>query len=257
MGRVQKLIRRIIGPAAGAPASVTPVSSGYSIVDTEVVESTALDGWLEDSVARTQHGAYQPLLAEMHAGNPRLDFTVAARAILLTGLENPTLLEVGCGSGYYSEVLSFLSGAAIQYTGLDYSPAMVEVAREHYPGSSFVVGDATALPFERDSFDIVMNGVSLMHILGYRDAIAESRRVARRWCIYHTVPLLMGRQTTVLTKSAYGSPTVEVIFNENELRGLLQENGLIIRHTLDSIPYDLSSVLGEPTFTKTFVCEVQ
>jgi ubiquinone/menaquinone biosynthesis C-methylase UbiE len=193
----------------------------------------------------------------MHAGNPRLDFTVAAQALLMTGLDSSTLLEVGCGSGYYSEVLPLLSGRTVQYTGLDYSPAMVDVARENYPGSEFVVGDATALPFAENSFDIVMNGVSLMHILGYKDAIAESGRVARKWCIFHTVPLLVSRQTTVLTKNAYGSPTVEVIFNEDELRTLLKENGMNIRHTLESIPYDLSDVLGERTVTQTFVCEVQ
>ncbi len=69
------------------------------------------------------------LLADMHRGNVRLDLEIAAQAIAATGLSNPSLLEIGCGSGYYAEVLATLIPGGVRYTGLDYSAPMIERAR--------------------------------------------------------------------------------------------------------------------------------
>jgi len=60
-----------------------------------------------------------------------------------------------------------------------------------------------------------------MHVLEYRQAIAESVRVTRKWCIFHTVPVMLYRSTTLLQKRAYGEPVVEIIFNQAELEALL------------------------------------
>jgi ubiquinone/menaquinone biosynthesis C-methylase UbiE len=196
------------------------------------------------------------LIQEMYEGKPRQDFVVAVDAVRCTGIANPLILEVGCGSGYYSEILPHLLGHPVRYVGLDYSLAMIRLARKRYSNHPFVVGDATALPFPDGSFDTILNGVSLMHILRYESAIFESRRVTRRWCIFHTVPVLQRRETTIMWKKAYGGPTLEIIFNEGHMRTLLQQHGLAIRHVLDSIPYDLEAVLNEPTVSRTYVCEV-
>ena len=51
----------------------------------------------------------------MYAGQPRQDFLVAAEAVRVTGIDEPLLLEVGCGSGYYSEILSYLLECSVRY----------------------------------------------------------------------------------------------------------------------------------------------
>lgn len=231
-------------------------SMEYALIDPETAKSNSYDGWRDEAVAERQEAAWRPLVEQMYSGQPREDLVGAAEAVRRTGLADPLLLEVGCGSGYYSEILSHLLGHPMRYLGLDYSPAMIRLALGRYPGRPFLVGDATALPFADASVDILLNGVSLMHILNYRAAISESRRVARQWCIFHNVPVLQYRETTILRKRAYGEMTVEVIFNEGELRQLLGATGLAIREVMDSIPYDLRAVLGEPTTTRTYVCEV-
>lgn len=251
MKRALRKIARMVGLAGRGSSS--PSSTGYRIVSREEAASGSSDGWLDRSVAEKQDAAFRKLLDGMHAGAPRRDLVVAADAVRATGLAEPSLLEVGCGSGYYCEALPHLLGAPIRYTGLDYSAAMIDVARERYPQTPFVVGDAANLPFEDESFEIVMNGVSLMHILAYERAIAESARVASKWCIFHTVPVLEHRATTYLMKNAYGLPTIEIIFNERELLDLFNTHRLEVCEVFQSLPYDLSAVLGEPTTTRTYV----
>ena len=92
------------------------------------------------------------------------------------------------------------SPAACSYTGIDYSEAMIARARARYPSVAFEVADATRLPYPDDAFDIVFNGVSLMHIIEYQAAIREAARVAGRYCVLHTVPVFDDHQTTYLRK---------------------------------------------------------
>jgi len=215
-----------------------------------------VNGWRHQDTALRQDAAYRSLIDQMLVGQPRQDLLVAAEAVRRTRLPDPLILEVGCGSGYYSEILSHLLGRQVRYVGLDLSHSMTRLALDRYPDRPFVIGDATSLPFADSSFDIVLNGVSLMHTLRYEAAISESRRITRAWCIFHTVPVLHRRATAILRKEAYGEATSEIIFNEVELHHCLRRAGLIVRHALDSIPYDLNAVLGEPTVTKSYICEV-
>jgi SAM-dependent methyltransferase len=237
---------------------ITNVSSGYAVLsDGAPVGGLATEGWCDGEVAATQHAAFQPLLDELRQGRPRRDFQVAADAVRATGLERPTVLEVGCGSGYYAEVFRLLLNGGLVYEGADVSPAMIDLARQTQPGIDFHVADACSLPFESGRFDVVFNGVSLMHIPEWRKAVAEARRVSRRFVVLHTVPLLRHRATTWMTKNAYGRPCVEIIFNEAELLGVLAAAGLRVVQSWPSLVYDLRSVLGESTPTATFLTEIQ
>ena len=174
----------------------------------------------------------------------------------ITGLEDPLIIEVGCGSGWNAEVLTYLLGRPIRYIGMDYSKAMVDLGKRCYPDMPFVVGDATQLPLRDKACDILVSGTVLMHLLRYSEAMAESRRVARRWCIFHTVPVVQRRPTTIMRKFAYRSPVLEIIFNEPELLGLISDSGLVVRNTLESMSYEIADVLGERAMTLTYLCEV-
>ncbi len=211
-------------------------------------------GWLQARTVRRQGNAYRNLIADMRKGEPRLDFAVAAQAVTATGLNHPRLLEVGCGSGYYSEVFGTLVTGGVQYTGLDYSKAMIERARANYPSESFEVGDATRLGYGDASFDIAFNGVSLMHILDYEAAIREAARVAQ-YSILHTVPVFASNDdpTVFLQKYAYGAPVVEIIFSKKELMALCEQAGLSLKSTWTSIPYDVVEVTGRHSIMETYL----
>jgi SAM-dependent methyltransferase len=210
-------------------------------------------GWLAARTVERQERAYQGLIATMKAGDPRLDFRIAAEAVAATGIVEPRLIEIGCGSGYYSEVFGTLLPGNVSYTGIDYSDAMIARARAHYPSTSFDVADATRLPYQDGAFDIVFNGVSLMHIVDYRSAIREAARIAGRYCILHTVPVFDDHQTTFLRKYAYGAPVVEIIFGKQELMSLCEQSGLRLERAWPCIPYDVFSVTGYHSATETYL----
>ncbi|MGC2855632.1 FkbM family methyltransferase [Novispirillum sp. DQ9] len=232
------------------------ISAGYQIIDRAEALAQRGSSWAHRDVALAQEEAFAGLLAAMRANRPRTDLVVAAQAVQASSLHGPSVLEVGCGSGYMADALEHLGGGPVNYRGADSSVAMIDLAREKRPQHEFLIASATALPFHDDDVDIVFNGVSLMHTMDYPLAIAEAARVARHFCIFHTVPVLEKRPTTYLRKFAYGRPTTEVIVNEGELKELFAVCGLRLVQTWNSIPYDLSFILGEPTPTRTYLCAV-
>lgn len=162
-----------------------------------------------------------------------------------------TLLEIGCSSGYYSEVLA-IKDVPLQYSGCDYSPAFIEMAKRYYPELDFQVEDATALGYDDASFDIVVSGCCLLHIADYPAAIQEAARVARTHIIFHRTPVLHLRPTTYFTKQAYGVKTIEIHFNEEELVRLFTANGLRVRG-IATLNADWRQ--GDAYTTKSYLCE--
>ena len=65
---------------------------------------------------------------------------VAAEAVAATGIPNPRVLEVGCGSGYYSEVFATLLKEGVRYTENAVTRAPGSGLTHHYNGmANFVL----------------------------------------------------------------------------------------------------------------------
>ena len=221
------------------------------------VHPKLLLGWKNPRVAARQDSTFAPILQQMREGRPREDFQALAAAMRVTGAVDPLIVEVGCGSAWNAEVLTRLWSRTFRYIGMDYSPAMITLARQRDSRRPYFVGDAAALPLQDHSCDILLSGTVLMHLIGYHAAIRESHRVARRWCIFHTVPVVTKRATTILKKFAYGSPVAEVVFNADEFPRLLDNCGLRLRDVLNSLPHEyLDQVVGERVIARTYVCEI-
>lgn len=85
-----------------------------------------------------------------------------------------TVAEVGCGSG---RGVGELAARGVRAIGVDLDPAMIEVARERWPGSEFHVADATALPLE-DGSVTGYRADKVLHALAEPErAVIEARRV--------------------------------------------------------------------------------
>jgi SAM-dependent methyltransferase len=90
------------------------------------------------------------------------------------------VLDVGCGTG--NATIPAAKRAA-RVTGLDFSPGLIEIARELGADAmvevDWIVGDAQALPFEDHSFDRVISIFGHMFAPDHRAAAEELKRVCR------------------------------------------------------------------------------
>lgn len=99
---------------------------------------------------------------------------------LFTPKAGQTLLDVGCGTGYFSQRFQQLG---LQVTGLDPDLAMIEFAKTKDSQVKYIEGDAQALPFADNSFDYCSAITSLCFITDPEKAIVEMLRVSRHGVI--------------------------------------------------------------------------
>jgi len=118
---------------------------------------------------------------------------------LLAPAPGETLLDVGCGTGYFTRRFAF-DGNAV--TGLDSDSSMLRFARAHNAKDErYVLGDARALPFKDREFDYCVSVTALCFIREQAVALAEMFRVARRRLV---LGLLNRRSLLYLQKGRSG-----------------------------------------------------
>ncbi|MCW5849050.1 MAG: methyltransferase domain-containing protein [Anaerolineae bacterium] len=76
---------------------------------------------------------------------------------LLAPQPGERILDLGCGTGHLTAQIA-QSGATL--VGLDSSPEMIQLARQHYPGLQFVVADAADFQVD-EPFDAVFSNAAL------------------------------------------------------------------------------------------------
>ncbi len=97
---------------------------------------------------------------------------------LLAPAPGESLLDVGCGTGYFTRRFA-RSGLAV--TGIDPNDAMLRFAGAQAAAQErYVFGDARALPFPARSFDLCVSVTALCFIREQTQALAEMLRVTRR-----------------------------------------------------------------------------
>ena len=92
---------------------------------------------------------------------------IVRQAALLAPLH--TVLDVGCGEGWYTSALTDVAGDVI---GLDIAKPAVQLAARRYPGPTWIVGSGVLLPVMDGSVDLVSSIFSQLYV-------AEMHRVLR------------------------------------------------------------------------------
>ena len=113
----------------------------------------------------------------------RYDADIAFRSRVRTLVEflspgdGETLLDAGCGLGFYLSVLSALTRCTL--IGLEFDETRIRHAALAAPAATLVRGDITSLPFHQAAFDKVLASEVLEHLPDDAAALAELFRVLR------------------------------------------------------------------------------
>ena len=112
-----------------------------------------------------------------YAVSRRADPSLAdALAMLLDLNASRKYLDVACGTGNYTTALSTLGGA---WTGVDISDVMLAEARKTSAAVSWLLANASDLPFHACTFDGAICTLAIHHFKQLDRAFAEVRRVLR------------------------------------------------------------------------------
>ncbi len=148
-------------------------------------------GWAKQEVCQTYHDCFASLTAQ----------SVEALLNLAKVSSQSNLLDVACGAGY-------VAGAAVERgtkaIGVDFSPTMLEMAKQRYAAASFQEADADNLPFANDSFDTVVNNFGIPHFPNPQAAIDEAYRVLKSGG-YYAFTAWEAPQKTIAFGAVYGA----------------------------------------------------
>ena len=125
--------------------------------------------------AEFEHKSWQRVAEKYDAAWSSLTQSFIPALLVAVNIRNGVrVLDLACGPGY---VAAASEAAGAEPIGVDFSSEMVRLAREQNPHIEFREGDAHALEFPDESFDVVMINFGLLHMADPQGVISESSRV--------------------------------------------------------------------------------
>lgn len=188
------------------------------------------NSYADSSIAPKQRRLVDEQLQAMRSGKSPQHFQVVGR--ILSGLKEQagarsfSLLDAGCGSGYYSEIIHHFVPGGIHYIGVDFNLGMLSMARQYYPGLSVGRMDLRWLAVRDASVDLVMSGAAIVHIREWDAALKELTRVTRKWLLLHRTLVCKSTPTSVSVERHYEKDVYRVRISEAELLALIGTLGM-------------------------------
>ncbi len=136
------------------------------MADTRAFEKMEREGWASPTIAKGYAEGFH------HATQQVAERLAAA----VTAGPQKTVLDLCTGHGVVAAALA-KHGAVV--TGLDFSDAMIELARHRVPDVDFVQGDAMDLEFAAECFEAVTIGFGVPHFPDPARGLTEAARVLK------------------------------------------------------------------------------
>jgi ubiquinone/menaquinone biosynthesis C-methylase UbiE len=202
-----------------------------------MVMDKRLDREIEHGKYLISSGAGEVWNWESPAGKLRWQRRVKMLSSILH--ENDHVLELGCGTGYFTRELAKLR---IHVTAIDISPELIEVAKNEIQTDnvSFEVENAYEMTFGSNQFDAVI-GSSVLHHLEIEKAVSEIYRVLKPGgMIAFTEPNMLNPQIALQKnipwlKKRLGDSPDETAFFSWKIKKLLIRAGFI---NVQATPFD-------------------
>lgn len=124
-----------------------------------------------------EHAGWEDIPKRYHDAFASLTMQGIGALLDAAGVRSGTrVLDVATGPGY---VAAAAAQRGAHVVGLDFSAAMVAVARRQHSALQFQEGDAEELPFPDGGFDSVVMNFGLLHLGRPEQALTEAHRVLR------------------------------------------------------------------------------
>ncbi|MEM8541438.1 MAG: methyltransferase domain-containing protein [Pseudomonadota bacterium] len=136
------------------------------MTDTAAFEKMEKDGWGDPSVARSY-------ASDFSLATSAVAQSLADKVMASAGLK---VLDLCCGHGVVAAEL-YSRGAAV--TGLDFSAAMIALAKDNVPNVKFVQGDALDMDFPDQYFNAITIGFGVPHFPDHLRGLTEAFRVLK------------------------------------------------------------------------------
>ena len=126
-------------------------------------------------------------------------------------VERRDVLDICCGTGNLARAVVARGG---RVTGIDFGPTMIEIARSKVAGADLRIGDAEALQFPNQCFDVALCSFGLWHMPEPDMALAEAVRVLKNGGVYAYTTWLPPQQGwdmfDLLMKAVHAHGTINV-----------------------------------------------
>ncbi|SLM30965.1 putative Methylase/methyltransferase [Desulfamplus magnetovallimortis] len=135
---------------------------------------------------------YGEILAKRARGDlPEMESSKALAKFIKPIIQpHDQILDVGCGVGHYLNSLDREIELPFNYTGADATEEYIALAKNVWQDrerqADFKVADVFALPFEPESFDIVISANLLLHLPSIVTPLQEMVRVSKRAVVIRT-----------------------------------------------------------------------
>jgi SAM-dependent methyltransferase len=153
----------VVAPLNATEPYATNSTEAYTALGLQAGAGMRGAGWIDDT--RTSYDtvavSYAGLLREALANEPFQRGILALFAELVRAQGDGPVADVGCGPG---RITAYLQSIGFDAFGIDLSPAMIDVARQDYPGLRFEVGSMTHLELADDSVTGLLAWFSLIHV---------------------------------------------------------------------------------------------
>jgi SAM-dependent methyltransferase len=143
----------------------------------------------------------------------------------LTLPEPARFLDFGCGVGHYSELLERRYAGRFDYTGCDYSEAMVEAARAAWPGRTFVVNDLFVNTLDLAWFDVVCASALVDITEEYERALDVLLGSGARFVLLHRQQVTEGQSRVEVVPGYTGQTTYRSYLNRLDIERVASRHG--------------------------------
>ena len=159
--------------------------------------------------------------------------TLAKKLLDFVELDDRTdFLEIGCGTGEVSKYVAKNYVGNIIATDVD--PEQIVIARKNtgtISNLTFKEVDAIDLPFDDESFDVVISFGVLHHVDKWKTALSEITRVLKPNGYFIFAEVIYPETVTNMDKSSNHSFGLASV-NVDEVNFFLKKNGFAVIHSL-------------------------